>query len=214
MKHEGFTLAEVLITLAIIGVVAALTIPTVVQRVEEMQYKSAYKKAYSDLTRIINQGVFESEIPPRKGSLTDQNIKNTEWNYVKSKFKVTKSCDKYHLYDCWVDADRVCTGSCNANLPAQTASRGFIDAQGRAWAEYSISRSIYLVDVNGSKAPNRFGKDRFHFELHGKDDLPVSWGYPVKVGPVHYVNDDYKSPTAWCNHPPCYYYSWLYGTKK
>ena len=43
----GFTLAEVLITLGIIGVVAAMTMPTLINSTQGAQYKTAYKKALS-----------------------------------------------------------------------------------------------------------------------------------------------------------------------
>ena len=52
-KRFGFTLAEVLITLGIIGVVAAMTIPTLISNTNGAQFKTAYKKALSTL----NQGV-------------------------------------------------------------------------------------------------------------------------------------------------------------
>jgi prepilin-type N-terminal cleavage/methylation domain-containing protein len=52
-KRFGFTLAEVLITLGIIGVVAAMTMPTLINQTNGAQYKAAYKKALS----AISQGV-------------------------------------------------------------------------------------------------------------------------------------------------------------
>ena len=48
-KRFGFTLAEVLITLGIIGVVAAMTIPTLISNTNGAQFKTAYKKALSTL---------------------------------------------------------------------------------------------------------------------------------------------------------------------
>ena len=49
LKKSAFTLAEVLITLGIIGVVAALTLPSVVANYKEKQLTTAWKKAYSDV---------------------------------------------------------------------------------------------------------------------------------------------------------------------
>ena len=49
-KFKGFTLAEVLITLGIIGVVAAMTMPTLINSTQGAQYKTAYKKALSSQT--------------------------------------------------------------------------------------------------------------------------------------------------------------------
>ena len=50
MKKNGFTLAEVLITLAIIGVVATLTLPALMTNTAEQQAKTALKKGISTLT--------------------------------------------------------------------------------------------------------------------------------------------------------------------
>ena len=53
MKKSGFTLAEVLITLVIIGVIAAMTIPTLLSNTNKQETKTALKKAMS----IINQAI-------------------------------------------------------------------------------------------------------------------------------------------------------------
>lgn len=50
MKKNGFTLAEVLITLAIIGVVATLTLPALMTNTQEQQAKTAIKKGINTLT--------------------------------------------------------------------------------------------------------------------------------------------------------------------
>ena len=56
-KRFGFTLAEVLITLGIIGVVAAMTMPTLMNSTQGAQYKAAYKKALSAISQGITLNV-------------------------------------------------------------------------------------------------------------------------------------------------------------
>ena len=56
-KRFGFTLAEVLITLGIIGVVAAMTMPTLMSSTQGAQYKAAYKKALSALSQAVTLNV-------------------------------------------------------------------------------------------------------------------------------------------------------------
>lgn len=54
MKKNGFTLAEVLITLAIIGVVATLTLPSLMTNTKEQQYAAALKKGVNTLTEVAS----------------------------------------------------------------------------------------------------------------------------------------------------------------
>ena len=53
MKKLGFTLAEVLITLVIIGVIAAMTVPTLMNNTNAQEYRSALKKAISGVNQAL-----------------------------------------------------------------------------------------------------------------------------------------------------------------
>ena len=57
MRKLGFTLAEVLITLGIIGVIATLTLPTLMSNTAEREYATALKKATSALTEAVQMQV-------------------------------------------------------------------------------------------------------------------------------------------------------------
>lgn len=54
-KHNGFTLAEVLITLGIIGVVAALTIPALINNYKAARLKSQFLKSYSTIQQVFKR---------------------------------------------------------------------------------------------------------------------------------------------------------------
>ena len=64
MKFKGFTLAEVLITLAIIGIVAALTIPSVISNYQQQEFKTGLKKAVSVLNEAIQTNIQEEGETP------------------------------------------------------------------------------------------------------------------------------------------------------
>ena len=53
MTRKGFTLAEVLLTLAVIGVVAVMIMPTLLQAIEEQDRMSAYKKSLAVLSEAV-----------------------------------------------------------------------------------------------------------------------------------------------------------------
>ncbi len=52
-RENAFTLAEVLITLGIIGIVAAMTLPALINKSEKMILKNQFKKSYSTLTQAL-----------------------------------------------------------------------------------------------------------------------------------------------------------------
>ncbi len=60
-KRFGFTLAEVLITLGIIGVVAAMTIPTLIQNTNSVKFASQFKKSISTLSQaaLMSQAQYD-----------------------------------------------------------------------------------------------------------------------------------------------------------
>lgn len=77
MTNRAFTLAEVLITLGVIGVVAAITIPTLIQNYQKQVTVNRLKETYS----ILEQAVKMSEID--NGDVTEwQYPKNTEQSHI------------------------------------------------------------------------------------------------------------------------------------
>ncbi len=56
-KNKGFTLAEVLITLAIIGVVAAIAVPSVISNSQQQEFRTGLRKAVSVLNSAITMNM-------------------------------------------------------------------------------------------------------------------------------------------------------------
>ena len=138
MRKKAFTLAEVLITLGIIGVVAAMTIPTLMNNTQNNEFKTAYKKAYAEINQAFMQALQEQSITPRDGG-NALAATASEWDVIQSAFKAVKICDVSHLNDCWAAGDTLW------NRPAVGAANSFIDASGRSWSEYSILENMFLL---------------------------------------------------------------------
>ena len=70
MLKRAFTLAEVLITLTIIGVVAAITIPSVIANAHQQEFKTGLKKAVAALDQAVQLNIaIENETPYENGDL-------------------------------------------------------------------------------------------------------------------------------------------------
>lgn len=83
MKKSAFTLAEVLITLAIIGVVAAVSIPSVISNSQQQEFKTGLRKAVSVLNSAITMNMaIEGESPYDNADL---------FNYLKRHMSVMKT---------------------------------------------------------------------------------------------------------------------------
>ncbi len=203
MKNRAFTLAEVLITLGIIGVVAALTIPSLINSYKDKQFKTAYKKAYSDMQNVFLDAIFEGSLTRNK----QFDVKSTEEEFgiMKEKFKIVTDCGK-EISACWGEGELIGEGS---SYPKDVESTCFTDASGRSWCTYYNAENIFLVDTNGLKLPNKFGKDRWYFvpanENGNRTGIAANY---KKIAP--FINSDINNKDVWCHYPPCNFKSWLY----
>lgn len=211
---EGFTLAEVLITLGIIGVVATITIPVLMNNIQDNQYKVAYKKAYSTISQAFQKAQGDNNIIPLTGTFSSQ---GGEANFaaIKDQFKIAKDCDAAHLSACWnISAPAEKFRGDNGYVPA------FVDNSEMAWKlrdpDSSQHYPAILVDTNGNKEPNQYGKDRFAFIYASSS---VGWGgndmgMPTKIVPFQDIitstADNLLSCPSLASHP-CYYTQWLYN---
>lgn len=98
----GFTLAEVLITLAIVGVVAAMTIPTMVANYQKTQYVTQLKAVYSQLSQAMQQlkadegvsKISDSDMLTYDDGSDWDEAKDRAGGFLKKYFKVIKDCGR------------------------------------------------------------------------------------------------------------------------
>jgi len=175
----GFTLAEVLITLVIIGVIAAITVPTLINKTNNQEYVSKLKKAYSTLSQATNQIISE------EGQATNWATSNERVYQLYKKHLINaKDCGRTGQ-GCFAGNYNYLNGSYWRTFD-EVGYGKLILADGVAVEFYSTPNpncdSVFednglrngcmeiLVDINGAKKPNTAGRDYFEFVLR-KDGL-------------------------------------------
>ena len=93
---KGFTLAEVLITLATIGIVAALTIPTLVQNYQT--------KAWNTASEVFQRKLEESlKVMNVQGTLAGYTTTEAFVDELSKHIKITRICDNDDITTCFAD---------------------------------------------------------------------------------------------------------------
>lgn len=187
-KNKAFTLAEVLITLGIIGVIAAITIPTLMQKTNDIETVTALKETFSILSQAYTRAVQDNGTPDTWGftagnmgpslktlvpylkileDCTDGSSGCFDGGYT---YYMAKSLGASDYYSSTNPKLKLANGSfiivTNINSAACKASYGTSEALNNICAEYT-------VDINGDKQPNQFGRDTFIFWLTKYSILPA-----------------------------------------
>ena len=166
MIKRAFTLLEVLIVLAIIGIITVLVLPTFTKNVNNEINATVLKSTFADVTNAFQQAMIDEGVR----RISDMDI--SEKALVKKYFDVSQDCGQ-NLTPCFSDSYTKLNGE----------SREFLDKINGYVATISNGSSIALnlnhdgssaycvrIDTNGPKAPNVVGRDRFSacFDDRGK----------------------------------------------
>ena len=108
IKHSAFTMAEILLSLTIIGVVAAITLPSLTGNINERTWNTQRKALYSRMSQAIalmpaingygtaSKGTYNNNYLDRKDATADLFITNG----LSKVLKLNNICDADHLGDC------------------------------------------------------------------------------------------------------------------
>lgn len=210
---SAFTLAEVLITIGIIGIVAAITIPTISKNIRHKELQQQFKKSYAIMSQAIA--------------------------YTKMDLGVEKIWQTYTYHDgsTYVNAPEFVNafhnrlkivGGKTSNQPFvnryPSPSRNYTNTANAYWdyigranpsdllpdgssvdCMINASRINVSVDLNGPyKKPNRAGYDIFYFEVGSDNRLR-----PPKLDewPAYFICD--KTSTSWLNGLGCSYWAMI-----
>ncbi len=144
MKKGAFTLAEVLLTLAIIGVVAAMTVPSLMTSTEDKKLSAAAKKAYNTLQNAITLKQAQTDLTPADTTgtslmdfLTGKSSDNVQvLKYTEMSGQVVQTPDGIIMVS---HGSQCGTGEANES------------------GEFATTKCYVTVDVNGSEGPNFSG---------------------------------------------------------
>ena len=184
MKKESkiaFTLAEVLITLGIIGVVAAMTIPSLIQSYKEKSTVTAVKQSYSIFAQALKMVTIDN---PDLSALTDSSLSAKEnsqimFNEISKHIKKVKSCDvdkkcMGNTYYLNLNNEKVSNWDTYNNLVTGVLANGtsfwILSLPASISGEQTYAGQIG-IDINGNKRPNKFGVDFFWFTFNKNGEL-------------------------------------------
>ncbi len=174
-KISGFTLAEVLVTLLVIGVVAALTIPVMLSSTNDVQLRAKWKKCYQDISNGMQMFVTKNgaNLNGLFASVDD------ERNQLASFLHYTKTCDAGTAVGpngCFPSGLRYLNGQSTgfdlSSLSRAVLPNGSSIAIGQrnincTFTDNTLTNicgEIY-VDVNGNDEPNTLGRDIYEMYL-------------------------------------------------
>lgn len=179
----GFTLAEVLITLGIIGIIAEITLPSLITNVNNTALSAGWRKEYSILSQAY-------QMVSSSGSIPYQNYL-TGISDIEAQLKTTKICVDSQTEGCWHKPNEWLNYPGNKIAVAQDY-RGLVLNDGALvmflelvygvgslspFESFNNMPLVMYVDVNGFKKPNQLGVDVFTLEMFGDRVLP--FGAPL-----------------------------------
>ena len=184
-KFFAFTLAEVLITLGIIGIVAALTMPSLISNHKKKVYVTQLKKTFSVLSQGLALAKVQDDVPEFKDTKLYNLLKQPHFsietveNEAKKYFQIVKSCIGATCgLECSksLNGGRGCSGPYiwpSDNIYSLYLNDGSVIGFISASSHYNGLIDI-VVDINGEKLPNQYGRDIFRFAVDNNDKL-VPW---------------------------------------
>ncbi len=210
INKKGFTLAEVLITLGVIGLVAALTLPSMYNNYQ----KALIGKTLARSVELVEQGILnirqEAQLNSETGDTfeTLSSIKKSDLGLSGSSYitdsnafyNSTKSFLGIENSDYDVTNISAFAGNLDTNLKSlYTAYKfnklnaivAFQNKTGTTTSNDSIISRV-IIDANGAAKPNTFGKDVFIFGLTNSGTL-------IPAGTQKYADFDSKIPADGCS---------------
>ena len=151
---NGFTLAEVLITLGIIGVVAAMTMPTLMNSTNGAQYRTAYKKALSVLSQavVLNVALDDYDLSQATVSSNTDTTSASLYALFNNRMNVVERSEQWNASN----NTAVAFGGAATGNYTLFFNDGITFTFPKAAANCSEAKKCKgVIDINGAKNPNK-----------------------------------------------------------
>lgn len=212
-KLFAFTLTEVLITLSIVGVVSAMTLPTLVTKHQKKVLVAQFQKTYSVLSQAFESMMDEENVVRFEETQFYKNCFNGDStaqcravvnNYIKrAKTDDVDSAIEYNVLSCSTTDDphssssdgHRYSGNCTKSDTTNSSyTRGIVvslpDGADLYVRSYNSGAGFFTIDVNGAQKPNTFGRDVFILSVDNQGAIHPHGLYTEGNGGASQIIDD------------------------
>ena len=181
-KFKAFTLAEVLITLTIIGVIAALTIPNLMQSYKKHEVEVKLKEAYAILSNVLKMATAEygDEVKDTLPDADNPNRIDTNiWidKYIRPYIKVEKDLGTYNPNGNYKIYEFNSNQASSLNPQVNEKILRLANGMNLIIFRNLYEGTIFIVDLDGSGGRNRFAYDVFGFSIYYQHGFSLQGGY-------------------------------------
>ena len=173
-----------LVTLGIIGVVSAMTVPFLMQNHQKKTYVTQLHKVYNEISQAVTMYLTDKNALNLAEAGINSNAKAQE--FITDYFKIVQTCEN-SLTPCFANSYKYLNSTDDVNVLDGHSSTSFVLANGASVRpiyvnDGKISKVMnILVDTNGQKGPNILGRDAFFMLLFKNgviDDMNVDPDVP------------------------------------
>lgn len=177
---KGFTILELLLSLAIIGTVAALTIPKVLDNFTN----STNIKSLQSVQNSLKSAITEAFTKERVSTLEDSTLGGSAQSFLQRYFKISANCGTSHT-DCLASTYKSLDKSASVNT-SNMLDNNFYCISVQSGAVICLTKmsandgdihgnSVVVIDINGKKNPNINGRDLFSFNIYSDGKIGNSY---------------------------------------
>lgn len=174
--HRGITLTEMVVAVALIGIITAFTIPKLISSNQDASRKAIMRETVNILESILTEGMI-------KGTLGDTSSRD----FFLSRINAIKICNNISKDEgCW---DTATQGS----KLYEPDEGGFVLSNGAAVVGFSTAGKAdgsledgFLIDWNGTSGPNQIGQDQLWVNACGiaECNYNATGQSPGTIGPL------------------------------
>ncbi len=145
--QQAFTMAEILLSLTIIGVVAAITLPSLTGNINERTWNTQRKALYARFSQAF------SLTPSLNGyGSTDENAAETFVSAGLSKvLKINNICDSNHIQDCGIVSSYIDMAGSKKEFPKTIKEMNDILRDG-VWSELSYNTHVAAFETQNGES--------------------------------------------------------------
>lgn len=176
IKYNGFTLPEVLITLTVVGALAAMVLPGLIKDMNNKANMALLQGTVANISATIQQEVLKKNAK----TIEETDVYTNPAVFLKKRFDYKKETELFKTIDSEGNAVEVQYKTLNGSTKPAAIPKGEVLLANGVYVGIAPEAYTVVIDLNGPEPPNIIGVDYFELNIGNENDFTSG----VHVGDV------------------------------